>query len=331
MKKIFITGITGFVGYNLVKNLPKDYKVYGLVRESITHENEEKINVLKKIGVNFVYGDINNPSTYENILNKCDLILHLAAFVSAEGNKELFRKINVEGTKNILERLTDNQKLIYFSSALALGEQHQTNINENSPLTTHFFDWYEWSKVEVERIILSDYSNKNIVIIRPIFIYGKDSRYGLITFMKSLYNRKNFIFLSNGENKYSFVHIDDVISAILFFIRKNNKGINDYILCEDESYTVKELMKMLSKELHTKPPLIYVPNTISKLFIKINNMIPLLSAIIKIPPKTLENSLLDKAYSNKKIKQKGFKFRHSIKSDIKPITQYYLKNDFLKL
>lgn len=117
MKKVLVTGATGHVGNVLVKELyEQGYEVYSLV---LPHDQIDYLTPYSRI----VYGDILDSRCLEYLFEGIDYIFHCAGVIEiSSGNKKLVYKVNVEGTKNVLEAAFRSKvkRVIYTSSVHAL-------------------------------------------------------------------------------------------------------------------------------------------------------------------------------------------------------------------
>jgi len=128
--KALITGISGFVGPYLKKQLiDNGIEVFGLDRN-----NQDKNNTI-------FYGDITDSVFIDKTIKKIkpDFIYHLAGFSSVRESfhhPDLVYKINVEGTKNILQamrKFIPQTKILIVSSAVVYGTPLKVPILENEP------------------------------------------------------------------------------------------------------------------------------------------------------------------------------------------------------
>ena len=103
-----VTGASGHIGNNLCRELLKEgYKVKALVREDV--------GALQNLDVEFVKGDISNKESLQKLTKDADVVFHLAAIISITGNsKDILTKINIEGTKNILQAIENNKSSRFF-------------------------------------------------------------------------------------------------------------------------------------------------------------------------------------------------------------------------
>ena len=129
-KKIFVTGATGFIGSNLVRQLVKNgYEVHALVRKGSTHPFLHNLKIEKKEGDLF---DI-PLSSLEKYCEPCDAIIHLAAMISFnEKDSRSLYEINVHGTKKILSVAEkQKKKIVYVSSGSTIGKPSSGKIIMN--------------------------------------------------------------------------------------------------------------------------------------------------------------------------------------------------------
>ena len=117
--KAFVTGGSGHVGGNLVRELlSRGYEVDCLVRSDT--------RALDNLDVNLVKGDMLNPKDIAPLMTDSDVVFHSAAFVAVEKIQEdLMHKINVEGSRSIAIAAVESgvKKMVHFSSVHAFKQQ----------------------------------------------------------------------------------------------------------------------------------------------------------------------------------------------------------------
>ena len=150
-KRVAVTGASGHIGANLVRELlDRGYEVVALVRESS--------DGLEGLDIKRVYGEVSNQKSLCDAFTGVDQVYHLAAYISIQsGENERLEKTNVEGTRNVLEACRNERvsTLVYFSSIHALKlEPLDRAVTEDNPLlgdrTGHGGD-YDFSKAKAER------------------------------------------------------------------------------------------------------------------------------------------------------------------------------------
>ena len=224
-KNIFISGVAGFVGSNLAKNLVENgANVVGLTQNKKMDSLLYYENIDKKI--NLIFGNITDKEFLKSIFlkYKIDICFHLAAQVevgSAFKYPYLTWETNVRGTYTLMEVIRENKKkiksIIIASSDKAYGNYPLKNLpyKENYELKPSFP--YDTSKACADMIAKS-YASKlyklPIIITRFANIYGS----GQLNFtalipdvIKSCILNKKFLMRSDGEAIRDFIYIDDIV------------------------------------------------------------------------------------------------------------------------
>jgi len=114
---ILITGLTGFLGTHLVRELRKRYPKREISALVLPHEKDlcEKYT---EYNVNFIYGNIISKDSLEGCLEGIESVFHLAAIVDDLAPPSLIYEVNYQGTKNLLEEFVkaNSKKFIYMST-----------------------------------------------------------------------------------------------------------------------------------------------------------------------------------------------------------------------
>ncbi len=242
--KVFVTGGTGFIGAHLVKRLVRDgAKVKALVRGS------SKTEELKKLGVEIIIGDVTDKRSLKNIMKGFDIIYHLGNISRWWlPDKSLYYKINVDGTKNILnEALNEGVKRVVYTSSLAAIRQHKGEIaTEEKEHKRDFESHYGRSKFLAEREVMRIYKEHQlpVVILNPGVVIGPGD---LKTFGRTI------IELLNGkleailfeDSILPFVYIDDTVEGHIIAAEKGKIG-EKYILIGD-NVKFEEVFKIINK------------------------------------------------------------------------------------
>jgi nucleoside-diphosphate-sugar epimerase len=124
--------------------------------------------------IQFFPGDISNIEDVKEASRDVDVVIHLAALLppNSESNKILTKKVNVEGTRNIVEAIKSRNEipLIFASSISTYGVTSSEGppVNEDRPQRAH--DVYSESKIEAERIIRASEIPYVVLRIAPIAI-----------------------------------------------------------------------------------------------------------------------------------------------------------------
>ncbi len=256
MKKTFVTGGTGHVGANLIRELlSRGIAVKALYRPGSNNQGLDGLDVEK------VEGDLRDPASLEKALVGCDRMYHVAAFVSLRtGDREALFDVNVNGAKNLFNaaQKAGVERTVYCSSFGAIG------VNPNGPsdetFTVNPYDVhldYELSKavseLEVHRAIAR---GMDIVIVNPSGVVGphdyKPSSVGR-TILDFAAGRMR-AYLPGG---FEFVAVRDVIAGHLLAMEKGKTG-ERYILSSGH-HTLEEILKHLQSQIGAPMPRFKLP------------------------------------------------------------------------
>ncbi|MFH1875312.1 MAG: SDR family oxidoreductase [Candidatus Omnitrophota bacterium] len=282
-KTILLTGATGLLGSYLLKLfLEEGHKVYALAR-SKDHINatsrvinslrlwDETISPSSYAGKLIVVdGDITSSDfkieTKEIIAlfrSEVEMIFHCAALTLFRAPLEIMRKINVEGTKNILDfsltclRL---KNINYISTAFVAGNKNGIDFDENMlELGQGFYNTYEQTKYEVE-ILLKDYQKKGLIIsiFRPSVVMG-DSKEGKTNNFHLFYEPTRFFsqgffpaFPMNLDCSLNLINID--IAAKAIFILSDMEKSDVYHIVSPEDTNMHFFAKLASSYFNFEMP-----------------------------------------------------------------------------
>ena len=243
MSKVFVTGGSGHVGGNLIRELLKQKRKVKV----LFYKDDE---AFKDLDVERIQGDILDKNSLLKALEDVDIVYHLAAIISITGPQGgRVNHINVQGTKNIVEACLETKvkRLIHFSSIHAMSKWPLTKtINENSELATGPKELaYDRSKAQgIEVVKKGIKKGLDAVIVHPTGIIGpndfKPSRMGNV--LKMIYNGSLAALVNGGFN---WVDVRDVVNGAIAAEKHGKKG-ERYIL-SGHWKNMKELFKIISK------------------------------------------------------------------------------------
>jgi len=245
--KILITGASGFIGSFIVEEaLKRGLETWAAVRGSSSkaYLQDERINLIAL-----------NLSSREELIEQLrphqfDYVVH-AAGVTKCIDKRDFRRINTEGTKNLVQALQQLQmplkRFVYLSSLSVYGaireQQPYEEIRETD--TPQPNTEYGRSKLEAEQWLdtLKDFP---YVILRPTGVYGPRERdYFLMA--KSIKGHSDFA-VGYKRQDITFVYVSDVVQAVFLAIEKGQTG-RKYFLSDGEVYQSTTFSDLIHEEL----------------------------------------------------------------------------------
>ncbi len=158
-----VTGATGHLGTNLVHLLvSRGHAVTALVRGDAPHLP----------GVRCVRGDVLDPASLARAMDGVDAVFHLAGVISVVGEMGgLVRRVNVEGTRNVLAA-AGGRRLVHTASIHAFRQEPADEVlDETRPLADRPRDHaYDRSKAEAMRLVLD--AGRDAVVVAPTAVIG---------------------------------------------------------------------------------------------------------------------------------------------------------------
>lgn len=210
------------------------YLISELINRGYTNINlflRNKSNIIENKKLNYHYGDFSDISDFDKFIQINSVVINLI-YINKDDNLDFFNKLIKSTEKKRIK------KLIHISSSDVIGRSNEQIIDEQSicqPYTK-----YAINKFQIENLLINECKNNKYIILRCNSVIGG----GALGFAK-LVNQvttgsklKNFI-LSCLHNKrpLHLIHIFNVISAIIFFIEKDNKN-SLYYLSQDEEHQI---------------------------------------------------------------------------------------------
>ena len=246
--KILITGASGFIGSFIVEEaLKQGFETWAAVRKSSSRAflTDERIHFIEL-----------NLSSKEQLVEQLkgqqfDYVVH-AAGVTKCLNKADFRRINTEGTKNLVDALLDLQmplkRFVFLSSLSVFGA-----IKEQLPYDEIREDdtpkpntEYGRSKLEAERYIDSIGSRLPYIILRPTGVYGpREKDYFMMA--KSIKQHIDFA-VGYQRQDITFVYVTDVVQAVFLALEKGETG-RKYFLSDGQVYQSTTFSDLIHEEL----------------------------------------------------------------------------------
>ena len=315
---ILVTGATGLVGSHLVLHLlEQDQTVKALFRNEngkqkvkTVFEYYNKQELFDKI--HWCQADILDILSLEVAFQDVNYVYHCAALISFDPKEEEnLRKINIEGTQNIVSYCIDFKikKLCYVSSIAALGDlaPHENIITEEcewNPEMQH--SDYAISKYGAEmEVWRAQQEGLDVVVINPGVILGP--------FFWAEGSGEIYAKVKNGLPFYTkgstgFISVNDVVK-ILFLLMESNI-VNEKFILISENKTYQEVLFAIAEKLQVKKPKLYAGKLLTSITWRVDWFASTFFGKKRTLTHDLANSLHSKdIYSNEKIiKQLDYKF-----------------------
>lgn len=329
-KNVLVTGAAGFIGTFFVK------KLLSLGKKVIAFDKDfDSLNKLKKNDVNLkiATGNLNDKILLTEITKQVYLVYHLAAKVHSIPNtkeEEIdFFKVNVEGTRNLLEACVANNvaKFIFFSSVHTMGLFNESIMDENTPCKS--MTPYSRSKNEAERLVI-DYHKRYgifVTILKLPLAYGPNVKGNFKRLIESI-EKRQFRIIGNGLNLKSLVYVENIVDAAICVA--NNQGANSelYIVSDSEPYSLNKIAQTIASELRVQLSKIHIPQWLAYF---VGFCFDILERTFSIKPPLSRESVkkltVNMVYSSEKIKRDlGFKPKYGLHEGMTKTIAWYKSN-----
>ncbi len=267
MKKVLITGASGFVGSFLVQEaLNQGFEVYAGIRTTSKKDflTDPRINFIE-LGLSRKEMIVEKLTYYEKKIGRFDFVIHNAG-VTKSHKKNDFDRVNFQYTKNIIEALIEANcvpdKFVYISSLAAYGPGDEKNMQPITELSVpNPVSLYGKSKLKSEEFIygLKDFP---YLIFRPTGVYGpREKDYFLM--YKSIKNHLE-TYVGSSQQQITFVYVKDLASLIIKSLNSNISA-KSYFVTDGNSYTAEEFSEIVKKHLNVNAISIVFPKTLVKI------------------------------------------------------------------
>jgi len=255
----FLTGATGFIGGALLPRLiAEGRRVTALVR---TSGGADTIGALGAVPVR---GDVRDLAALRGGMAGCSVVYH-AAGVNAlcMSDPSEMRRVNIDGSVNVVQAAADTgvERVVYTSSAAAIGEKAGTVGSEASPHRGAYLTRYERSKHEAEIAVLAaaERLDVEVVSVNPSSVQGPGRSRGTARILVGYLNGKLRFAV---DTTLSMVYIDDCVEGHLLAEKRGLSG--ERYLLNGTTLTVGEAVAVLSDITGVRHRVRYLPRWSAK-------------------------------------------------------------------
>lgn len=327
--KVLVTGASGFLGGYVVEALKnKGHEVFGAVRKT------SDTSILSTLDIVTREMDLERPETMRSALHGMDAVVHLAAYYTFTGKKELYQKLNVDATRNLLDACLAEKvtRFLYCSSTESMGPTDGTG-DETSPMRPRYE--YGRSKEAAEKIV-NEYGRKGLqcTILRPSGVYGprnvEDVSYWFITSYGRSFATKFVV--GDGQTHIQFVHASDVAQGFALAL-DNERSIGQcYIISGERSYTYEDVYRILGEITGIDPPRTHIPVWLAKTFIApvqaFDSLLGRKNFLFRMS--TVDSVMENRSYSIAKAKRElGYSPEYDLRQGLTETVQWYRQNGYL--
>jgi len=251
-RRILITGGAGFIGSHLVERLAVEGDDVHVL-DDLSRGRREWLPA----GISLHQTDLREPDSVRRTVTKvsADVIVHLAAlhFIpEVDGAPELARQVNVEGTKNLLQSLSESPpKIVLFASSAAVYPDRSGPITEECPVAP--LDLYGRTKAMGEELLIrfGAETGARCVIARLFNVIGKreTNPHVLPEIVEQLRKGPARLRLGNLHTTRDYTDVVDVAEALGRLLRASSGDTAVFNVGSGRGVSVTELVSLCERIL----------------------------------------------------------------------------------
>ena len=283
--KVFVTGGTGFIGGEVVRQLrARGHEVRCLVR------TPGKAAKLTELGCELFSGDLSGAEALAKGMEGCDALVHAAAMyevgIPAKQHPAMY-EANVRGSERVLQAALDAKvsKVVYVSTVGIFGNTHGKVVDESYEHPgKEFTSYYEETKLEGHRIAKRMMVEDGLpaVIVQPGGVYGPGDESQVADLLKEFFAGRLFL-LPFPELGICLSHVEDIAAGILLGLDKGKAG-ETYVI-SGPAVTMRKAIDAIAAVSGRKAPKRDMPTGLMKALTPIG---PLVGKMIGQPPNLRE-------------------------------------------
>ena len=256
--KYFITGTTGFIGARVARQLIEaGDEVVAIAR------NPAKAGELADLGATIHQGDVTEKESMRAAMAGADGVFHIAGWYKiGVRDKRDGQKINVEGTRNVLELMRELgiRKGVYTSTLAINSDTHSRLADESYRFEGQHLSEYDRTKAEAHRIAEQFVAaGLPLVIVMPGLVYGPGDTSSVRTTLIQYLQRK--LPIIPRQTAFSWAHVDDIARGHILAMRQGKPG-ESYIIAgqtstlEDAMVLAEQITGVPAPRLRASPGLL---------------------------------------------------------------------------
>lgn len=252
MAKYFVTGATGFIGGELVKQLiGRGHKVVALVR------SPQKATILKTLGVELHAGDIADRASLHVPMDGVDGAFHLAAWYKVGVKEPLAEEINVEGTRNVLAaaRALNVPRIVYTSTVAVFSDTRGVVPDETYRYEGPHLSEYDRTKWLAHYDVALPAIDKGLplTIVMPGVVYGPGDTSGMRTALVDLLRGR--LPMVPARTAFCWAHVEDTARGHIQAMEQGKSG--ETYLITGPRHTFESAFDLAAALAKVRPPILH--------------------------------------------------------------------------
>ena len=250
--RYLVTGATGFIGGELTKQLiSHSHQVVALVR------SPEKAALLKTLGVELHAGDITAPETLRAPMQGVDGVFHVAAWYKIGLDAADAERINVGGTRNVLEAARELAipRIVYTSTVGVFGDTRGKMVDETYYARGPFLTEYDRTKwiAHYDVALPMARAGLPLIIAMPGLVYGPGDTSGVHAALVQLLRGR--LFMTPSRVSFSWSYVEDTAQGLRLAMESGRPG-ESYLLT-GPAHTFQDAFDLAAKLSGKRQPLLH--------------------------------------------------------------------------
>jgi nucleoside-diphosphate-sugar epimerase len=232
--KVFITGATGYIGFNVATAYRRaGHEVWGLTR------SEEKARILARHEIRPVVGGMQAPDTWRGAASDCTVLIHAAADYQAD--VFAIDRQTVGFLLSLAKHGPQPKTIIYTSGVWVYGDTHGILVDETTPLNPPEM---VSQRPAIEKLVLHA-DDAHGIVIRPGCVYGYQGGLTGMWFTGAV-QEKNLVSVGDGANRWTMVHADDLADA---YLRAGESGLYGEVfnITDRSRWSVADMLQAVAR------------------------------------------------------------------------------------
>lgn len=255
MRRVLITGASGYLGHRLVAALCATEWAEAVVGLDIRRPTNRHPKY------RFLERDVREPLADTIRRHEIDSIVHLAYIMTPLHDRAAMEDVNVRGARNVLQAAGQAavRYVLHVSSVTAYGfhADNPVPLTEDSPLRGNDDITYAKNKRQIEglmREFARAHPHVSVGVLRPGFVLGPGHANPLAKHLM-----KRVVFLPRRTSPFQFVYVDDLLDVLVHFLKKQVEGT--YNVAGEGTIDLPEMVKALGNvRIALSWPSIYLLN-----------------------------------------------------------------------
>jgi len=281
-----VTGFPAFTAKRMIAKLlaaEPETKLYVLAQQKFAADAERLLQTLPgHERAEVLVGDVCDmdlglsSAEYRALSKELTWIHHLAGIYFMGVDDETARRVNVSGTRTVLDLARDVgrlERVVHWSTAMVSGDRKGTFYEEDLEAGQKFHNGYERTKYEAEKLVRAAMRHLPITVLRPGIIVGDsetgqidklDGPYYLMVLIATNASGLRLPLLGRGDSPLHLVPIDYVIDAAWTIGRYEASAGKTFHIVDPSPLTARQVFDGVAEHANTEKPRGHIPRPLAR-------------------------------------------------------------------